>query len=251
MKNPRLLKLLFVLFFSSGQVLLAQQTTVLLLPTIHRLHEKNPNYTYQDVQLIISGFQPDVIALEIRPEDMEQDSLYLKQFYPPEMIQTRNKFPGINKVGIDFYGQEVHTKLMKLDFFKDPNTELGKFKQMEKQMNGDSTLQELRKQEGIVRLQEEQVRMLSISSANELMDGRYDDNVRQYYSKLSRLWNRTGYSWYESFNTGRDQEISNNIRKLVQQKPGKRIIVLIGANHRNRAVETVKSMKNVKLITRI
>ncbi|MDP1795824.1 MAG: hypothetical protein Q8K53_00775, partial [Daejeonella sp.] len=63
----------------------AQKTELLILPTIHGGHKKNVNYNFEHVRQIIQNFKPDIIALEIRPEDMNRDTTYLKAFFNPEM----------------------------------------------------------------------------------------------------------------------------------------------------------------------
>ncbi|MEJ8803242.1 hypothetical protein [Pontibacter sp. H249] len=116
------------------------KTQVMLLATLHGYHKTNPNYTYSDVYEIIRKYNPDVIGVEIRPEDIAQDTNYLKQVYPLEMRQITVMFPKEKLVGFDWYGQEATGKLLTPDAFKGANKELSKVKLLERQMNADTTL---------------------------------------------------------------------------------------------------------------
>ena len=73
----------------------AQKTELLILPTIHGGHKKNVNYNFNHVRNIIKNFKPDIIALEIRPEDLDQDTIYLHKFYNPEMVMFLKEFPEV------------------------------------------------------------------------------------------------------------------------------------------------------------
>lgn len=56
----------------------AQDTEVLVVATVHTQHRRNPNYTYEDVVRILDAFQPDVVCVEIRPEEFRREP-YLKE----------------------------------------------------------------------------------------------------------------------------------------------------------------------------
>ena len=51
----------------------ARKSQVLVLGTIHHNHEKNPNYTFTDVVRVLTVFQPDLIGVEIRPQDFRRE----------------------------------------------------------------------------------------------------------------------------------------------------------------------------------
>ncbi|WP_207493802.1 hypothetical protein [Aridibaculum aurantiacum] len=225
----------------------AQETHVYLLPTIHRFHQSNPRYSYEHLQTLIANYNPGIIALEIRPEDMDKDTNYLKKFYPPEIIMVRDLFPGTRKAGIDDYGPEMRGKLLHADVFKDTSLELGRYKLEERKMNADSFIQQLRTKEGIPAIISQHVELLKTSSAEELVDGRYDELTDSLDQKLQRVLASSPYAFYHQFNKDRDIKITANIEKLIKENPGKRIVVLIGANHHNRAKKMVLKMPGVVL----
>jgi tetratricopeptide (TPR) repeat protein len=54
------------------------ETQVLVVATVHSQHRRNPNYSHQDVVHILDTFEPDVVCVEIRPQDFRR-SPYLQE----------------------------------------------------------------------------------------------------------------------------------------------------------------------------
>lgn len=236
----------------AGSTLFAQKKTeLLILPTIHAGHTKNIKYSFNHVNKIIENFKPDIIAVEIRPEDIDQDTVYLKQFYQPEMILAITRFPGIQKAGIDFLGSELVGKSLPFDFSRDTVGEMGKFRLMNQKLMRDTAIVKARIAKGMVTLKSKQSEMMGKLSANEILEGTYDKLTAEYTHAQTTVLANTPYQYFDTFNVRRDQIIADNIRELAVSNPGKRIIVLTGANHRNRAVNTVKTVNSVNLVTKV
>lgn len=53
-------------------------THVFVLATVHSQHRRNPNYSYRDVVRLLDAFAPDVVCVEIRPQDFRK-SPYLRE----------------------------------------------------------------------------------------------------------------------------------------------------------------------------
>lgn len=241
---------LFLLLAFAGNSLYAQKKTeLLILPTIHGGHAKNVNYSFEHVMRIIGNFHPDIIAVEIRPEDMNQDTVYLKRFYQPEMIMAVTRFPGIRKAGIDFLGSDMIGRQLPPDFNRDTVGEMGKFRLSNQKLMKDSAIVKERVARGLVRLKAKQSELMGRLSANELLDGTYNKITAEYTAVQTEVLKNTPYQYYDSFSIMRDQKIADNIKDLALQNPGRRIVVLTGANHHNRAVNTLKSEKNVQLVS--
>ncbi|HYK54919.1 MAG TPA: hypothetical protein VEV15_00445, partial [Flavisolibacter sp.] len=68
------------------------QTKVCLIPTLHGLHKTNKLYNYDSLKATVARLHPDVIAVEIRAEDVASDTAYLKKNYPYEMWMMRYWF---------------------------------------------------------------------------------------------------------------------------------------------------------------
>lgn len=236
---------------TAGSLLAQKKTKLLILPTIHTGHVKNVRYSFNHVARIIENFKPDIIAIEIRPEDMDQDTVYLKKFYQPEMIMALMGYPGVQKVGIDFMGSEMEGKILPANFSRDTVGEMGRFRIMNQKLMKDTAIVKARIAKGMVQLKSKQGEMMSKLSANELLDGSYDLVTDEYTKAQTTVLANTAYEYYDAFSTKRDQKIADNIKDIALKNPGKRIIVLSGANHHNRAVNTLRAEKSVKLITKV
>jgi hypothetical protein len=220
---------------------------VQVLATIHNFHATNPNYPYSKVTQLIQKFHPDLIAVEIRPEDLKGDTAYLAQFYPREMRQVLLDFPREKVRGVDWYGNEMAGKKMPADVFKNEQTELGKMKSLGGKMHDDPQMKP--KLLPLEELGNQQEELAKNSSPAMLNNGHYDQLTVTFYEVLEAAVQGTQYVAYTNFNRERDVKITDNIVKLAKANPGKRIIVLLGANHRARAVKALESMpETVKLV---
>jgi len=229
----------------------AQKTELLILPTIHAGHKKNANYNFEHVRNIIKNFKPEIIAVEIRPEDMDQDTSYLNKYYNPEMIMFKNEFPEAKKAGIDFMGADVADKPLPVNFLKDTIGEFGKFRLMNQKLMRDSNIVKARIAKGLPDLITKRGKMMGSLGANQLMDGKYDALTEEFTRGQAEVLRNTPYQYYDDFQVMRDQRIADNIKIIAVQNKGKRIIVLTGANHRNRAVKLLGKLKSVNLVNQV
>lgn len=221
-------------------------TSVLVLPALHGAHESNPNYSYQDLMQHIRAFAPDAMGVEIRPVDMNMNSDSLDLFYPLEMIMVRDSFPG-KVFGIDFYTEATENTPVHRDLFTG-SSEIGRIRELLQAMQSDSLL--LRKYEdgGIPKLLDEQKRMAQNYSAEEFLKGAYDSITRRQYQLEDSLYKNTPYQTYSEFNNRRDQAITANALKLIEQNRGKKLLILVGANHRARLMDSLQKRPEVEII---
>lgn len=226
----------------------AQNTEVVILPSIHALHKSNLNYSYDDLFKVIRAFKPEVIGVEIRQEDIAQSREYLDPFYPDEMIMVRDSFPSITS-GIDFYGSEVEGELMDKEIFKDTLTELGKYVQLQRKMQQDSLIKKQEELLGMPEILDKQIEIAKKYSALQLMNGEYDKLTELYYKKMDSLLLQSPYQKYVEFNTLRDKKISKNALELIKSNENKRILILVGANHRNRLIKSPELSNSIKVLS--
>lgn len=229
----------------------AQKTELLILPTIHAGHKKNVSYNFNHLRNIIKNFKPDIIALEIRPEDLNQDTIYLHKFYNPEMIMFLNEFPEAKKAGIDFMGADVAGKPLPENFLKDTVNEFGKFRLMNQKLMRDSVIVKARIEKGLPDLISKRGKMMAGLGANELMTGKYDALTEEFTVSQAKILRGSPYKYYDDFQVMRDQRIADNVKAIARKNKGKRIIVLTGANHRNRAVKLLAKVRSVKLVNQV
>ncbi|MCF8454204.1 MAG: hypothetical protein K9G42_13435 [Pedobacter sp.] len=229
----------------------AQKTELLILPTIHAGHKRNVNYNFNHVRNIIKNFKPDIIALEIRPEDLDQDTLYLHKFYNPEMVMFLKEFPEAKKAGIDYMGADVAGKPLPENFLKDTLNEFGKFRLMNQKLMRDSAIVKARIEKGLPDLISKRGKMMAGLGANDLMTGEYDALTEEFTVSQAKILRNTPYQYYDDFQVMRDQRIADNVKAIAKKNKGKRIIVLTGANHRNRAVKLLAKLRSVNLVNRV
>ncbi|WP_299703445.1 hypothetical protein [uncultured Pontibacter sp.] len=214
-------------------------TQVMLLATLHGLHKSNPNYTYDKVYELIRRYNPDVIGVEIRPEDIGKDTTYLKQMYPLEMRQITVLFPKEKVYGVDWYGEEAAGQLLPADAFKGGNKQLTEIKQLERGLNTDTTLSSRMKL--IAVFPQKMVELASTSTPAQFNNsGHYDLVVELFYNQMDIMLQGTPYEAYAQFNRRRDEHIGRNIVSLIKENPGKKLIFVLGANHRFAADKTIR-----------
>ncbi|MCP2043271.1 hypothetical protein [Pontibacter sp. HSC-36F09] len=258
MKYNGLLALLFLLLVGCTSAFQPAQnasgnkvvpTQVMLLATLHGLHKSNPNYTYDHVYELIRRYNPDIIGVEIRPEDIDQDTSYLKQLYPLEMRQITVLFPRDKVYGVDWYGEEAAGQLLPPDAFKGGNKQLTEIKQLERNLNSDTTLRSRMKM--IAVFPQKMIELASTSTPAEFNNsGHYDLVAELYYKQLDILLQGTPYAAYANFNRSRDEHIGSNIISLIEHNPGKKLVFVLGANHSFAAEKTIREKfgENVKLV---
>lgn len=234
-------------------LLYAQKTRVLLLPTIHNAHDTNAKYSYQHLLKIIKNFKPDLIAIEIRPEDMSQsDTVYLKTFYRPDMILVKDAFPAIPKLGIDFLGSDVVGKTLPLNYRKDSTTANGKAALVNRAISKDPDFMSAYKNSGITELEKKRLALIASASAQELIDGPFDSYSNWMAAKLDSLRAlNPKYAPFQTTTSYRDRRLADNVKEAIHHHPGKRIIVLSGVNHHGLYVQVMSKMKGIKFITRV
>ncbi|WP_439880360.1 hypothetical protein ACSX1A_14490 [Pontibacter sp. MBLB2868] len=219
------------------------KTQVMLLATLHGIHKINPDYTYADVYDIIRQFNPDVIGVEIRPEDIGQDTSYLKQMYPLEMRQITVLFPKEKLIGFDWYGQEAEGKLLPPDALKGGNNELSKVKLLERQLNADTSLTS---QMAMIAVLMNKMQTLAKTSTPATLNnsGDYELTSEIFYDQMEAMMAGLPYEFYTTFNRKRDEQIGKNIVETIKNNPGKKLIFVMGANHRYAARENIRKAFN-------
>ena len=242
----RILTLIFMLLLLASACTKEQKQEVLVLPVIHGAHEVNPNYTYDDLLQIVDAYDPEIIGVEIRPEDFQMQSDSLDLFYPLEMIMIRDSFPG--KVhGIDYYSEDTRNIRVSREMFSDTVSEMYMMKRLSQDMKLDSSFVAQYQQTRIPMIQEEQRRMAMNYSAEEFLKGEYDSITGLQYQIEDSLFKNSIYAAYPVFNNHRDLQITQNALRLIEDNPEKKILILVGANHRNRLVDSLMN-KNVELV---
>ena len=197
---------------------------VYFIPTIHKFHQTNPNYSYDSLKTIVARLNPDIIAVEIRPEDLGQDLTYLSKSYPHEMIMMTSWFPDIKIVGFDWYGDDVEGKLISDDYWN-----INPLKLLEQQLDQDFlykdrvALCDARK--------EERLNILNTSTLEQLLKSADAEIVKEHYHCLEIQFKGTPYEYLYKFSKERDEHILANINNIIKKNSDKRIVILTGDDH--------------------
>lgn len=220
------------------------KTEVMVLGTLHGLHEGNTFYSYDDVFLIIESFNPDAIGVEIRKEDIFQTRDYLKKYYPYEMIETKFRYEANYRIyGFDWLGKSIEGKPIPDKYFETLDVKIleNKFNSLKKHIKEKTMIEVIDK-----------VRMSLVTNrtAKECNDGKYDIAVEILYNQLEIIYRDTPYEQIINFYRERDKQISNNMINIIEENQGERIMFLTGMDHRNFVIKAINSDFNDEIILR-
>ena len=201
------------------------QNKVYIVPVLHGLHKTNPQYTYDSIQAIVGRLKPDVIAVEMRAEDIGTDTAYLKQNYPYEMWMMPYWFPSATIAGFDWLGSELEGKPIPARYWKDHS----RIKALERLLDTDTLYQN--KLAACQHYEEERLRILKTGSLKAIL--RSSDNIliKEYYNCLDQQLRGSDYEELTRFYNERNRHIQQNVLGLAQRHTDKTIVVLTGDDH--------------------
>lgn len=197
-----------------------QQGEVFFVPTLHGYHSVNQNYNYDSLKAIIKKLNPDIIAVEIRAEDIEQDSMYIAYNYPYEMYAVKTWFPKAKVVGIDWLGKDIEGKLMSFDYWQTQS----ELKKVEQKLSTDSMY--LKRLQTCNSRYAERDSLLRSLSLQQLLNSTDAEITTQYYSCLKNELQGSPYEALITFSNERNNEVLKNISAVIKHNKGKRIVIL-------------------------
>lgn len=209
------------------------KSEVLIISTIHGAHKVNPSYSYDSLFTFIEKYNPDIIGVELRKEDIDSSVSYLKSNYPYEMYECIKRYSSKKVVGFDWLGGDIEGKAIPENYWKEKSI----IKKLQQKLSGDSILQQKLSITDII--QEEKKKIAFNATLKELNDGRYDLINRIYYEQLELLIKDTEFELISDFYKQRDEMIAENILEIIKNNNGKKMIFLIGADHRGYTLKRV------------
>lgn len=206
-------------------------TQVMVVAAIHSAHKDHPSYGYEDLYATVRSFNPDVVAVEMRQEDMGRDPAYLARNYPLEMRQLAEEYRA-KAYGVDWLGSELEGRPVPDNWWREQSW----VKRLEREMAADPA------QDGaaLEPLQQEQSDLVRSATPKALNDGRYDRVTRAYYQAFARSVAGTPYERLASFYRERDERIAANLAEIVARHPGQRVTAILGADHRGHAIDALR-----------
>ena len=207
------------------------KTEIMILGTLHGLHLNNPAYSFDDIFRIIDQYKPDAAAVEIRSEDIDHSKEYLSKYYPYEMIETKVRYSGKFPVyGFDWLGDAIKGHPIPEDYFKNHPVKI-----LEAEYEADNSPQKDR----LEKLDQERMLLITGRTAKECNDGRYDTSCEDYYAQFASAFKGTKFQAISDFYRQRDENIGRNIIGILEQNEGRKIIFLMGMDHRVFAIKTI------------
>lgn len=201
------------------------QSKVYIIPTLHGLHNVNKNYSYDSLRKIVTDLNPEIIAVEIRPEDTDQDTNYLGKNYPLEMRMMKYWFPGTKVVGFDWLGSDIEGRQIPSNYWK----EISSIKKFERELHDDSTFN--KKISVCDTFSNERLSLLKTLSLPDLLSSNDSLLTTQYYQCLGEMLNGSVHERVLIFYDLRNEKMLNNINEITREYKNKRIVILTGDDH--------------------
>jgi tetratricopeptide (TPR) repeat protein len=235
----RRLRLGILIGLGLGLLLRAQPapTRVLVVGTIHGNHESSSNYSYQDLVNILATYAPDVICVEIRPVDFRRKS-YLTEMMMATIFGLDR---GLKVYPIDWWGQgNTDDRAEREAFRKTPEYQV-KLKEEEALVAKNQVMQEFEKKYGgLDKLWNENklgYEFFNGEEYNRYIEEMYKVSMAVYGDGPMNLSYRT-----------RNDKMMEMIKKALDENPGRRVIILTGAEHKHYFDRAIKGLPGVELV---
>ncbi len=203
-------------FGLSQQLAGLRKTEVLVVGTVHQRHSTDTNYTYFDIFNILSSYNPDVVCVEIRPQEFRKKP-YLTEMTMATIwgiVHDKKVYP------IDWWqsdAREVRDSLMKLSEYKQKEQEVEALEQK------DSIVTDFERRYGTWKDQGQM--------GCEFWNGKeYNEYTAEDYRLSMQFF---GDSPINLFYVTRNDSMMALIRSAIYENRGRRIIVLTGAEHKH------------------
>ena len=194
-----------------------QNTEVLILGTIHSNHAENAHYSYKDIVHILQSYQPDVICVEIRPQEFRKES-YLKEMELAAIFGLANDIP---VYPIDWWIGDERQKMkeyMKTDEYRikkakaDSMIEVSPIIKTFAERNGEL--------KDYIHLKD--YTWWNGKEFNGYTQEKYRISMEVFGDHCANLYYRT-----------RNDSMLMRIGRAMEQHPGEKIMVLTGAEHKH------------------
>ncbi|MEG0308733.1 MAG: hypothetical protein RR636_12375 [Clostridium sp.] len=205
---------------------MANKTEVVIIGVVHEIY-KNEILKY------IAEHNPDVIGVEIRSEDIKETKEYLLDNYPSEMVEIVHKFPEIKTLGFDWLGEYIQNKKLSREYWQNNSV-----KKLYREFLNDITFQKERELLNIIEGKRDEI--LNNSNLKIYNNGIDDILAEVYYKQFYNILNKTQYEDYAHFWKDRDTHISQNVINIIEENKDKRIILIMGGDHKYVVVSEIE-----------
>jgi tetratricopeptide (TPR) repeat protein len=223
---------LFILFFLSFVFVscLEKETEVIVIGTIHHFHSKNLNYTYDNIIQILASYKPDVICVEIRPQDFRKIP-YLKEMMLASSYgfnNNKNVFP------IDWSEGEDRSKR---------SMTTPEYIEKEKKLSELESKNEIMKNFA----QKHGSDMIHIFQEKDYLffNGKeYNEYVKEVYKLSVSVFGDDPHNLHY---ITRNENMLKLIAGVIDKNQGKKIIILTGAEHKHYFDEKLRMSDKIRV----
>ena len=219
---------------------------VMVIPSVHKLLRSNPNYSYAKLANIVAAFHPDLVGVEIRPEDLLRPDDYLQRNYPREMVELLHRTPN-HVFGFDWLGDELAGRPVPDDWW----TKQSRIKQLERAWAASptpSTPQMKQLTQELETLSNRRDALENTASPENLATGPYDAITAAYYRTAAALTQNTPYAPVTTWYAERDRHLADNVVAQIRLHPGCRIAIVTGADHHGPILAAIATLR-IKAVT--
>ena len=198
------------------------QIKALVVGTIHQRHETNENYTYVDIDRILSTYDPDLICVEIRPEDFRKVP-YLKEMMLATIWGLSH---GKAVAPMDWWDDTQNARELRDKLAKQPEY-VEKEKQLERLLAADEIVKAYEKRYGPA----DKENAWSKNLGYQFWNGKdFNGYYAEYYRLSMQVYGDSPFNLYYQTRNARMMEL---IRNAVSGHHSRRVIVLTGAEHKH------------------
>ncbi|PWE16629.1 hypothetical protein DDZ18_12770 [Marinicauda salina] len=211
---------------------------VAVIAAMHGFHADHPGYDYEALYALVRAYDPDAVGVEIRAEDLERPRDYLASNYPREMIALADAYAG-RVFGFDWLGAELERRAVPDGWWR----EQSEIKALERAFDAEPDFPDAQ----MTAFDDAQLALFEEATPEGLHDGRYDDVTERKYAYFRERVAGTPYERLGAFYAERDRRIAEAIRAEAAARPGQRIVVVLGADHRAATLEALRADPSVRL----
>lgn len=205
-------------------------TQVLVVGTVHDQHGRNPNYTYEDVVRIVDTFDPDVVCVEIRPDDFRRVP-YLKEMM---LATVWGASKGRETCAFDWY--DGTTRRIRRELAETPEY-VEKEREFQELIASNPITVPFEERYGDYWSGEMDYRFYNGSEYNRYFEEWYRLSLAVYGDDPLNLY-------YES----RNRRMMDQAWEVIRRFPGRRVALLTGTEHKHYFDRDLGSRDGVQLI---
>lgn len=195
---------------------------VLIVGTIHQMHATDKNYSYADIARILATYNPDLICVEIRPEDYRRNQ-YLKEM---ELAAVWGLSHGKPVAPIDWWKDKPNDREIRAKLAKEPEY-VAKQKQLQSLLSHDEIITRFEKRYGSM----DDEGKWGAQLGYRFWNGRdYNSVIAEGYKLSLEVY---GDSPFNLHYVTRNKHMMALIWNAIRENSSHTVIVLTGSEHKS------------------